>query len=51
MNDLKKIADKYNQVIILAIGIVLLVLLRDVVQETISRLIFLYFFTALAFKP
>jgi len=50
MNDLKKIADKYNQVIILAIGIVLLVLLRDVVQETISRLIFLYFFTALAFR-
>ena len=49
-NDAKKFFEDYRQVIILAIGFFLLVLLRDVVQDTISRLIFLYFFAALVYR-
>lgn len=49
-NDAKKLFEDYRQVIILALGFLLLVLLRDVVHETISRLIFLYFFASLAYR-
>lgn len=49
-NDARKFFEDYRQVIILAIGFLLLVLLRDVIQDTISRLIFLYFFAALAYR-
>ncbi len=43
-------AEKYKQLIIVAIGLLMLLFLKDVMQETASRLIFLYFFTALAYR-
>lgn len=48
--EVKKIVGEHRQIVILAIGLVLLLLLRDFFQETMSRLIFLYFFAALAYK-
>ncbi|MCX9011804.1 MAG: cell division ATPase MinD [Candidatus Methanoperedens sp.] len=36
--------------LIVAAGLILLLLLQNVIQETISRLVFLYFFVALAYR-
>lgn len=48
--DIRKIAKNYNQVLIIAAGFILLFLLRGIIQETISRLIFLYLFILLAYR-
>ncbi len=48
--EVRRMADEYRQVLIIAAGLVLLFLFRGVIQETISRVIFLYFFVALAYR-
>jgi len=42
--------DKYSKELYLAAGIVLLILFYDIFQDTVSRLIFLYFFILLAYR-
>jgi septum site-determining protein MinD len=48
--EIKKKIENYREIILIAMGLVLLVLLRDTIQQSMSRLIFLYFFAALAFR-
>jgi septum site-determining protein MinD len=41
---------KYKQLLIIGVGIVILLILRDRISDILSRLIFLYLFVALAFE-
>lgn len=48
--EVKKWILNYREVLIIATGMLVLLLFRDTVTGTVSRLIFLYFFAALAFR-
>ncbi len=47
---IRNTVDKYSKELCLAAGIVLLFLLYDIIQDTVSKLIFLYFFILLAYR-
>lgn len=53
MDTLEKIHElmqRYRQALIITLGVLILFLLREKIQDTTSRLIFLYLFAAIAYK-
>lgn len=48
--EIRKLAESYRHMLVIAAGLILLFILRDLVQETVDRLILFYFFVLLAYR-